>query len=122
MATSHALLEAADRALYLAKDRGRDQAVLVPVAAVGAHHRARGRGEQLLERHALRLVGEERVVRRVLEQPPHEVGHARDEVADRAVGPHAQALGGDRVLERVAEPAQDLQLEVARRRRRRSRS
>jgi diguanylate cyclase (GGDEF)-like protein len=33
VASSHALLEAADRALYLAKNRGRDQAVLVPVAA-----------------------------------------------------------------------------------------
>jgi diguanylate cyclase (GGDEF)-like protein len=33
VASSDALLEAADRALYLAKDRGRDQAVLVPVAA-----------------------------------------------------------------------------------------
>jgi diguanylate cyclase (GGDEF)-like protein len=33
VASSHALLEVADRALYLAKDRGRDQAVLVPVAA-----------------------------------------------------------------------------------------
>ena len=33
VASSHALLEAADRALYLAKHRGRDQAVLVPVAA-----------------------------------------------------------------------------------------
>jgi diguanylate cyclase (GGDEF)-like protein len=33
VASSHALLAAADRALYLAKDRGRDQAVLEPVAA-----------------------------------------------------------------------------------------
>ncbi len=33
VASSHALLEAADRALYLAKDRGRDQAVLMPAAA-----------------------------------------------------------------------------------------
>ena len=52
-------------------------------------------------------------LRRVLEQPPHEVGHAGHEVADRAVGAHAQALGGDRRLQRVAEPAQDLHLEVA---------
>jgi diguanylate cyclase (GGDEF)-like protein len=33
VASSHALLDAADRALYLAKNRGRDQAVLVPLAA-----------------------------------------------------------------------------------------
>jgi diguanylate cyclase (GGDEF)-like protein len=33
VATAQALLEAADRALYLAKDRGRDQAVLLPAAA-----------------------------------------------------------------------------------------
>jgi diguanylate cyclase (GGDEF)-like protein len=32
VSSSHALLAAADRALYLAKERGRDQAVLVPVA------------------------------------------------------------------------------------------
>ena len=44
-----------------------------------------------------------------------------DEVADRAVGAHAQALGGDRLLQRVAEAAQDLQLEVRVRRRRSSR-
>ena len=70
------------------------------------------RGEQLLERHAAGLVVEERVVARVLQQPAHEVGHAGHEVADRAVGAHAQALGGDRLLQRVAEAAQDLQLDV----------
>ena len=36
-----------------------------------------------------------------------------DEVADRAVGAHAQARGGQRVLQVVAEAAQHLQLEVA---------
>ena len=34
------------------------------------------------------------------------------QVADGAVGAHAQALGGDRRLQRVAEAAQHLQLEV----------
>ena len=74
-------------------------------------HRARGR-EQLLDRDAARLVGQERVVGGVLQQAPHEVGHAGHEVADRAVGAHAQARAGDRLLQRVAEAAQDLQLEV----------
>ena len=75
-------------------------------------HARRRRREQLLERHAAGLVVEERVVARVLQQPAHEVGHAGHEVADRAVGAHAQALGGDRLLQRVAEAAQDLQLDV----------
>ena len=33
VASSHALLRAADRALYVAKARGRDQAALLPAAA-----------------------------------------------------------------------------------------
>ena len=74
--------------------------------------------QQLFQRHAARLLVQERLVGGVLQQPPHEVRHAGHEVADRAVGAHAQALGGDRGLQRVAEPAQDLQLEVLRRRRR----
>ena len=73
---------------------------------------APGRREQLVDRDAARLVGQERVVGGVLEQAAHEVGHAGHEVADRAVGAHAQARAGDRLLERVAEAAQDLQLEV----------
>ena len=56
---------------------------------------------------------QERLVGGVLQQAAHEVGHAGDEVADRAVGADAEALGGERVLEVVAEAAQDLELEVA---------
>ena len=44
-----------------------------------------------------------------------------DEVADRAVGAHAQAAGRERVAEVVAEAAQDLELDVAGRRRRAAR-
>ncbi len=44
----------------------------------------------------MRLVGEEALVRRVLEQPAHEVGHPGDQVADGAVRPYAKALGGER--------------------------
>ena len=40
------------------------------------------------------LLVQEALVARVLEQPPDEVGHAGDEVADRAVGAHAQAALG----------------------------
>ena len=76
-------------------------------------HRARRRGEQLLQRHAARLLVEERLVGGVLQQPPHEIRHAGHEVADGAIRANAQALGGDRGLQRVAQPAQDLQLEVA---------
>ena len=36
VATSHALLHAADRALYVAKDRGRDQAVMIEHADAAA--------------------------------------------------------------------------------------
>ena len=56
--------------------------------------------------------GEEGVVGGVLEQAAHEVGHAGDEVADRAVGAHAAAGRGDRGLRVVAQAAQDLELEV----------
>ena len=56
--------------------------------------------------------GEEGVVGGVLEQAAHEVGHAGDEVADRAVRADLAAGGGDRGLRVVAQPAQDLELEV----------
>ena len=46
--------------------------------------------------------GEEGVVGGVLEQAAHEVGHARDEVADRAVAAHAPAGRRDRGLRVVA--------------------
>ena len=88
-----------------------------PEALVAAGVRL-GRGEQLLDRLAAGLVGQERLVARVLQQAADEVGHAGDEVADRAVGAHAVAARGERVLEVVAEAAQHLELEVAPRRRR----
>ena len=53
-------------------------------------------------------------VARVLEQPAHEVRHPGDEVADRAVRAHAVAAGDQRALQVVAEPAQDLELEIGR--------
>src|SRR3954454_22332051 len=49
-----------------------------------------GRREEGLERDATGLLLQERLVARVLEQPPYEVGHARDEVAHRAVRAHPQ--------------------------------
>ena len=60
----------------------------------------------------------EALVGGVLQQPAHEIGHSGHEIPDRAVGAHAQARHRERVLELVAEAAQDLQLEVARQRRR----
>ena len=49
----------------------------------------------------------------VLQQPAHEVRHAGHQLADRAVGAHAQPARGERLAEVVAEAAQHLQLEVA---------
>ena len=60
--------------------------------------RLHGARQQLVERRAARLLVQERLVRGVLEQPPHEVGHAGHELAHRAVGAHAQAVRGERVL------------------------
>src|SRR5919198_2245402 len=70
------------------------------------------RGEQLFEGAAGGLLVEEALVARVLEKAAHEVGHAGDEVADRAVGADAQAPGSERVLEVVAEAAEHLDLDV----------
>ena len=51
-----------------------------------------GGAMSVVERPALReAVPHERLVRRVLQQTAHEVGHARHQVADRHVDPHAQA-------------------------------
>src|SRR3954470_2203510 len=71
------------------------------------------RGQQLVERGAARLLVEEGLVRRVLEQAPDQVGHAGHELADGAVGAHAQAARGECAAEVVAQAAQELQLEVA---------
>src|SRR3954470_23054579 len=72
-----------------------------------------GRREEAVEWHACRGLVEEGLVGGVLQEAADEVGHARDEVADRAVGADAEALGRERVLEVVAEAAEDLELEVA---------
>ena len=69
--------------------------------------------EQLLDRRPARLFVQERFVAGVLEQATHEVRHAGDEVADRAVGADPEAAGGQRVLKLVAQAAEYLQLEIA---------
>jgi hypothetical protein len=71
-----------------------------------------GCGEQLLHRHTAGLLAQERLVAGVLEQPAHEVGHARDEVANGAVRTHPEAAGCEGVLELVAQTPQNLELDL----------
>ena len=65
----------------------------------------------------VRALGEgqaqERLVGRVLEQAPHEVGHAGDQLADRRVLAQAQAQLAHGGLDRLAHAVQHLQLEGA---------
>ena len=58
---------------------------------------------------------QERVVGGVLQQAPHQVGHARDQLADGRVLAHAQAHAADGRLDRVAHAVQHLELEGVRR-------
>src|SRR5829696_27581 len=53
------------------------------------------RRQELLEVGAALHLHQERLVARVLEQAPDEVGHARDEVADGAVGADLEAIGDE---------------------------
>ena len=53
---------------------------------------------------------QERLVGRVLEQPPHEVGHAGDELADGRVFAHAAGRAADGRLDGLAHAVQHLQL------------
>ena len=53
---------------------------------------------------------QEALVGGVLEEPAHEVGHAGQQVADRAVLPHAPAARHQRRLELVRHPVEGLEL------------
>ena len=53
---------------------------------------------------------QERLVRRVLEQPPHQVGHARQHGAVGGVDPHAMAAVDQGALDQVAHAEERLKL------------
>jgi hypothetical protein len=53
----------------------------------------------------------ERLVRRVLEQPPHQVRHARHEIADGRVDPHAHSEPAERGVHRLRHAVEELVLE-----------
>jgi len=56
---------------------------------------------------------QERLVGRVLEQPAHEVCHARDQLAERHVDAHALAALGQRAHERLGHAVERLQFQGA---------
>jgi hypothetical protein len=71
----------------------------------------RGIGQQGLRRLALgEPASEERLVRGVLEQAAHEVGHARDQLAERHVDAHALAAVREGPGQRRRHPEEDLDL------------
>ena len=104
---------AARRARRARRPASRARARGAARAAVRSMKLLMGRPSSESRSCAARAAEQERVVGGVLEQPADEVAHAGHEVADRAVGAHAQAHAGERLLEVVAEAAQDLELEVA---------
>ena len=70
-----------------------------------------GRRDQLVERAALgEAVAHEALVRRVLQQPPHQVGHARHQLADRPVHAQAQAEPLDRGVHGLGHAVEHLHL------------
>src|SRR5215207_354214 len=74
--------------------------------------RARSWGrKESVEPYATRLLGQEGLVRRVLEKPAHQIRHPRDEVANRAIAARPEPCAGQRVGEVVAKAAEDLELE-----------
>ena len=68
--------------------------------------------DELLHRGAFdERLAQERVVGGVLQQPPHQVGHARDELADRRVLPQVETHVTDGLLDGLAHAVQHLDLE-----------
>ena len=53
-------------------------------------------------------------VRGVFEQPPHEVGHAGDQIADRRVESHAMAEVAQQIALRFGHAEEHLEFKVAR--------
>ncbi len=58
-------------------------------------------------------VAEERLVRRVLQQPAHQVGHARHQLADRGVDPQPLPHRPQRGVHRLGHAVEHLQLDGA---------
>ena len=70
--------------------------------------------EQLLLGHVFGEAGpQERFVGRVLQQPPHQVGHAGQQLAVGRVDAHALAQRHQRVLDRLGHAVEHLQLVAA---------
>ena len=70
--------------------------------------------QQLLRRDLLgKARPQERIVRRVFQQPPHEVRHAGNQLAERHVDPQAVAQVDERLLLGVGHAVEHLQLEAA---------
>jgi hypothetical protein len=60
-------------------------------------------------------VSQEGLIRRVLEQTPHEVPHSWYQVTQWNVHAYQVATGGERMSDRVSHTVQNLDLEILRR-------
>ena len=78
------------------------------------HDSTRRIRQQRLRRLALgEAAPQERLVRRVLQQPPHEIRHARDQLAERHVDAHPLAALGERAHQRLGHAVQRLELDAS---------